>query len=131
MLVLRMSKTQRSILVVEDDNALNDAYTMILKGAGYEVESAFNGKDALKTVAKLAEPPKIILLDLRMPVLDGIGFLKEYDVTRHDDTTVVVFSNFDSKTEIDQAYSLGADRYILKARATPKELLKLVDSLSR
>lgn len=126
-----MAEKSRTILVVEDDNALNDAYTMILKGAGYDVISAFNGKEALAAVNKLSHPPKIILLDLRMPVLDGIGFLKQYDVTKRDDTTVVVFSNFDSKTEIDQAYSLGADRYILKARATPKELLKLVDTLSR
>lgn len=118
-------------MVVEDDNALNDAYTMILKGAGYDVVSAFNGKEALDAVAKMSTPPKIILLDLRMPILDGIGFLKQYDVTKRENTTVVVFSNFDSKTEIDQAYSLGADRYILKARATPKELLKLVDTLSR
>ncbi len=125
-----MAKALNTILVVEDDNALNDAYTMILHSAGYDVTSVFNGKEALEAVNKMPTPPKIILLDLRMPVLDGIGFLKKYDVTKQDNTTVVVFSNFDSKTEIDQAYALGADRYILKARATPKELLKLVESLT-
>ncbi|HTK39379.1 MAG TPA: response regulator [Patescibacteria group bacterium] len=124
-----MTKKSRSILVVEDDTALNDAYMMILQGAGYDVKNAFNGKEALDYMNSDHAVPDIILLDLRMPVLDGIGFLKAYDVKKHPDTTVVVFSNFDSKTEIDQAYSLGADRYILKARATPKELLRLVESI--
>lgn len=124
-----MSKTKPQILVVEDDTALGDAYAMILSGAGYDVTSAMNGQEALDTLAASEYQPNVILLDLRMPVLDGIGFLKQYDKTKYPDTTVVVFSNFDAKDEIDAAYKLGADRYILKARATPKELLKLISSL--
>jgi len=39
---------------------------------------------------------------------------------------VIVFSNYDMQNEIDEAYGLGADRYILKAWASPKELLRVV-----
>lgn len=118
------------ILVVEDETSLNQAYVMILQREGYDVAHAFNGKEALE-VAK-NEDPDLILLDLHMPVMDGIGFLENYDLrNKHPDVKVVVFSNLDMQKEIDQAYDLGADRYVLKAMASPKELLKLVrDTLS-
>ena len=97
--------------------------------AKYEVHSAFNGEEAI-TVAD-QHPPDIIFLDLRMPVLDGIGFLKAYEPkTKHPDVKIVVFSNYDMQSEVDQAYELGAERYVLKAWASPKELLKIVKDLS-
>lgn len=118
-----------TILVVEDDNALNDAYRTILSSVGHNVLSAFNGQEALDLLATLKEMPDIILLDLRMPVLDGVGFLKEYHPENHPDTTVVVFSNYDAHKDIDAAYELGVDRYVLKARAAPKDLLHLVGGI--
>ena len=118
-----------TILVVEDDNALNDAYRTILSSVGHDVLSAFNGQEALDLLATLKKMPDIILLDLRMPVLDGVGFLKEYHPENHPDTTVVVFSNYDAHKDIDAAYELGVDRYVLKARAAPKDLLHLVGGI--
>ena len=64
-----------------------------------------------------------------MPVLDGIGFLHQYHPKEHPDTTVVVFSNYDAHKDIDEAYSLGVERYVLKARAAPNDLLHLIDSI--
>lgn len=118
-----------TILVVEDDNALNDAYRTILSSVGHTVLSAFNGQEALDLLATVKKMPDIILLDLRMPVLDGVGFLKEYHPENHPDTTVVVFSNYDAHKDIDAAYELGVDRYVLKARAAPKDLLHLVGGI--
>ncbi len=118
-----------SILVVEDDLALNDAYSTILQAKGHKVETAFNGREALDMLAARSSDPDIILLDLRMPVLDGIGFLREFEPANHPDCTVVVFSNYDAHKDIDEAYSLGVDRYVLKARAAPKDLLHLVDGV--
>lgn len=129
-IILIMNESTKTVLVVEDDTALLDAYTMILEGAGYNVLGAADGKAGLQLLESAEKAPQVILLDLRMPVLDGIGFLKQFEKDDYPDTTVVVFSNFDLKDEIDEAYKLGADRYVLKARATPKELLKLVNSLS-
>lgn len=120
-----MTKPQkaRSILIVEDETSLNEAYQIILANAGYDILSAFDGKEALKIVSETK--PDIILLDLRMPVMDGIAFLKEYKPTDKK-TKVIVFSNYDMQKEIEEAYELGAHKYILKAWASPKELLKLV-----
>jgi len=75
--------------------------------------------------------PDMILLDLRMPVMDGVAFLQEFDLKdKHPGVKVVVFSNYDMQDEIDDAYRLGAERYVLKAWASPRELLQIVrDSL--
>ena len=114
------------ILVVEDEKALNEAYDLILSNEGYEVFVAHDGEDALKKTEKFE--PDIILLDLRMPRVDGIEFLRRYKLTeKHPKVKVIVFSNLDAQEDIDTAYTLGAQRYILKAWASPKELVKLVE----
>ena len=119
-----------TILIVEDDADLNSAYKMILSSVGHDVSSAFNGQEALDLIQEHGDP-RIMFLDLRMPVMDGIQFLEKYDAPKHPDTTIIVFSNYDAQKEVDKAYELGAHRYVLKARAAPKELLRIVeDTLS-
>lgn len=115
-----------NILIVEDDYALNNAYSMILRSAGHTIETAYNGREALDFLAATKIKPDIILLDLHMPVLDGIGFLSAYKPVNHPETKVIVFSNYDTHRDIDKAYQLGIEKYILKARATPKDLAHLV-----
>lgn len=122
-------KNKPIILVVEDDLTLNEAYKTILEMAHYEVYTAFSGEEALEVAGR--HTPTIIFLDLRMPIMDGIGFLKKYKQKQdHPDVQIVVFSNYDMQAEVDQAYELGAQRYVLKAMASPKELLKIVKDLS-
>lgn len=123
-----MKKQQPNILIIEDDIALNQAYVTILSVAGYAVQSAFDGDEALAIASR--QEPDIIFLDLRMPTLDGIGFLKAYEPKeRHRNVQIIVFSNYDLQKEIDEAYSLGAQRYVLKAWASPKELIKIVEDV--
>ncbi len=123
-----MTNTQPSrILIVEDEAVLSEAYSMLLTQAGYEVSVAPDGKEALIKAER--HDPQLILLDLRMPVMTGIDFLRAYDLkAKHKDVKVIVFSNYDMQAEIDEAYKLGADRYILKAWASPREILDLVES---
>lgn len=125
-----MPKARPDVLVVEDDTALRDAYKTILTTAGYPARTASNGEEALEAVE--TQEPDIIFLDLRMPVMDGIGFLKAYQPsTKHPHVKIIVFSNYDMQREVDEAYQLGAQRYVLKAWASPKELVKIVQDLSR
>lgn len=115
----------KSILVVEDEPDLAEIYRVLLAQSGYQVTVVHNGKDALASTA--ANSPDLILLDLRMPVMDGVEFLEKYNLKeKHPDVKVVVFSNYDLQDEIDSAYRLGADRYVLKAWASPRELLQIV-----
>lgn len=116
-----------NILIVEDEQPLAEAYELILKGAGHTVTLAGDGKAAMESAE--ASQPDLILLDLRMPTMNGVEFLRTYDpVRKHPDVRIIVFSNYDMQEEIDEAYSLGADRYVLKAWASPKELLQLVEN---
>ena len=118
------------ILIVEDDKTLNDAYRMILEHAGYLVDVAFNGQEALDALGTLGQDPDIILLDLRMPVLDGIGFLEQFNPKDHPDCTIVVFTNYDTHKDIEAAHELGVGRYVLKARTSPRDLLHIVEAIS-
>ena len=123
-------KRPATILVIEDDTALNDAYKMILGTISqHAVLTAYNGQEALDVIAGQQKDPSIILLDLNMPVMSGIEFLREYQPKNHPESTIIVFSNYDSHRDIDEAHELGVDRYVLKARIAPKDLVHLVDSI--
>lgn len=114
------------IMIVEDERPLNQAYQMILEAQDHEVHCAFDGTEALKLTEHVE--PDLILLDLRMPKMGGVEFLKDYDLKKkHPKVKVIIFSNLDMQKEIDEAYKLGAHKYILKAWATPKELVQIVD----
>lgn len=118
-----------TVLIVEDEKALHDAYKLILEKEKYKVLSAFDGKEALTLLKE--HKPDLILLDLRMPKMGGLDFLRQFE-DRSPQTKIIVFSNLDTQTEIDTAYDLGADRYILKAWASPQELIKVVkDALAK
>jgi DNA-binding NarL/FixJ family response regulator len=121
------------VMIIEDELLLNDAYARVLSSANIELLRAYNGKEALEILK--TETPDIILLDLRMPVMDGIEFLKRLQPKDNlPDTKIIIFSNYDDQKEIDQAFKLGAMHYMLKAWATPDELIKLireVDSASK
>ncbi len=112
---------KKKILVVEDDQALNDAFSLILENQ-YDVDTAFDGQEALALVDKKAYD--LILLDLLMPVMDGKTFLKAFENPKQ--IPVIVFSNLDAKSDIEDVTELGATRYMLKSWASPKELVKLV-----
>lgn len=117
-----------SILVIERDQFQNDIYVKSLASEGYDIYSALDGESALKII-KDGFMPDIIFLDLRLPDIDGMIFLKKYQPSNHPHTTVVVFSDYDSHTGVDQAYQLGVQRYILKSHASPRELIRIVSSV--
>lgn len=118
------------VMIVEDDPSLNSAYKRVLKAEGYSVRTALNGKEALDIVGQLPAAPELILLDLRMPVLDGIGFLHEFQARQHPECSVVIFTNVDVHKDVDEAFSLGAKHYILKARTTVRDIVHLAKRLT-
>ncbi len=121
--------SSKKILVVEDEKVLNSAYETILTKSGHRVEVAFDGNEALEKLDGFT--PDVILLDLKMPNLDGIGFLKGYKkLNPKKRSKIVLFSNFDLQKEIDEAFALGVDKYVLKAWASPKDLLKIIEDVT-
>ena len=62
------------VFVVEDDAIIRESIVVLLETEGYHVREAANGQRALDALKKLSRPPCMILLDLTMPVMDGIEF---------------------------------------------------------
>ena len=121
-----MSTKTKKILIVEDDASISEAYKMILDNAGFRTICAYDGNEGLESLEAFS--PDLMLLDLRMPHLDGVGVLKKMTEKQKKHTPVIVLSNYDMQKEIDEAYKLGATRYILKAWASPVDLVQLVKS---
>jgi phosphoserine phosphatase RsbU/P len=113
------------ILVVEDDQRLKLTYDILLHKEGHEVERAEDGEEALQKLESFK--PDLILLDIRMPKVDGIEFLRLANApVKHPNTKIIVFSNMEQPEQLEQAYKYGATRYMLKASTSPKQLADLI-----
>jgi DNA-binding response OmpR family regulator len=109
-------------LIVDDDAGLLRLLTTILRAADYDVATALNGFDALDVTER--RHFDAIVLDLRMPVLDGPGFFRELRA-RGDTTPVLVTSSVGAR---DAQRELGAEGSIEKP-FEPDDLLDAVGSL--
>lgn len=116
------------ILVVEDEEILLTALTEELKQEGFEVAGA---KDGIEGVEKaVSEKPDLILLDLVMPRLDGIGALKEIKAKPETkDIPVVILTNLSDYDKISDALSLGAMDYLVKANYRLEELVSKIKTV--
>ena len=76
------------VLVVDDEPDIRATVAAMLEIGGYDVEEAANGADALHVVE--VRPPDLILLDMRMPILDGWGFASELRRRGHRTPIVVM-----------------------------------------
>ncbi len=116
------------ILIIEDEKLLNDAYCLILKKEGHTVASARDGQAGLELAQTF--DPQIIMLDLLMPIMDGIEFLTAYQPKqKHPDCHIIILSNIDRDDNIQKAHELGASRYVLKAVTSPQQLAVLVNHI--
>jgi len=114
------------ILIVDDDKFLLDMYTLKFRENNFEVDAAFGSVSAL---SKLQEGGNfdIILTDVVMPSMDGFEFLEKIKKDKlAKDAKVVVLSNLGQPSDIERGNKLGVDGYIVKANATPSEVVAKV-----
>ena len=114
------SNKAKRVLVVEDDKDLNRAYRLILDHYGYIVDSAFNGSEALSKNQQFK--PDLILLDLLMPIMGGLEFLRKYNKDPKNKAEIVIFTNMENSPELVEAEALGARHYAIKSWAEPHSL---------
>lgn len=113
------------VYVIDDDTALRTAYAAALSKLGHEVSTATDGLEGLELMKK--GKPDIILVDMLMPNLDGIGFLKELRGDEgNKDVKVVIASNFEPQ---DEAKDLGVSKYVSKLSTPPDGVADAVDAV--
>lgn len=119
------------ILIVEDEAPLREAYQTILTTHGHEVKTAPDGEAALQQLHGSKGIPDVILLDMKLPRIGGLEFLQrlQQDGSEALKSAIIIFSNQEKEPDIDEAFRLGARRYILKAWASPRNLVKVVDEV--
>ena len=119
-----------TVLLVEDHESSAEGYAQLLMGAGYRVARAKNGYEALAEVSR--EPPALVLLDLKLPKLDGWELLQRLKADESMTTVPIIVVTGDSlPTHHELARSRGAAA-VLSKPIDPEALLTLVrDSLSR
>jgi len=99
------------ILIVDDDEVVRLSHLRSFAGASYKVEAVWNGTEALRAMEQ--QPFDVILLDLRMPGMDGISVLKVIK-ERWPESEVVVITGFASLETVKEAVQLGACDYLSK-----------------
>ncbi|MBC7707761.1 response regulator [Polaromonas sp.] len=118
-----MSKT--SVLIIEDEILLQDVYKLVLSSQGYTIYTANNGQEGIHLLNLYM--PKVVLLDIFMPVMDGKEFLRNVDTALYPDTNFIVYSNLTDDGVAQEMMNLGADRVILKSTMTPQDLIGLIE----
>jgi DNA-binding response OmpR family regulator len=118
---------KKKILVAEDEPDIRELIAISLRYAGYEVVEAIDGQEAVKKAQ--GESPDLILLDVRMPNMNGYeacNLLKGGDSTQK--IPVIFLSARGQESEIKRGLEMGAEEYILKPFA-PDELYRRVGSI--
>ena len=116
------------ILIVEDDKDLSTMYKIKFEKEWFEVKIADNWLNAVALVMEFN--PNAILLDIMMPSMDWFETLRVIrELAPSLDTKIVMFSNLNSKDDIDKCMKLWADAYLLKANTTPKEAVEKIREL--
>lgn len=120
------NQTKHKILIIDDDKFLLDMYTLKFTESGFDAVAAFGSVDAMNKL-KEGLTPSVILLDIVMPVMDGFEFLEKMKQERlAPEAKTIILSNLGQQSDIERGQKLGAAGYIVKASATPSEVVKEV-----
>jgi two-component system chemotaxis response regulator CheY len=114
----------KTVLIVDDSATIRQLVAFALKGAGYDVVEAVHGKDAL---GKLDDAPiDMMLIDLNMPEMDGIEFIKKVRGNAASKFTPIVMLTTESQeAKKQEGKKAGASGWIVKP-FKPAELVELV-----
>jgi|WetSurMetagenome_2_1015567.scaffolds.fasta_scaffold04918_5 two-component system, response regulator, stage 0 sporulation protein A len=115
----------KKILLIDDDPELRALYSEILS-LDYSIDLACDGEEGFaKTISQKFD---LILLDLMMPKLDGVGFLQRKNKTKDIvDIPVVVMSNLGQDGVLKKCFDLGVKYYVLKVNTNPDKILSVIE----
>lgn len=118
----------KKILFVEDDNIEREAYRHELIKAGFAINVASSGPEALELVGK--EKFDLVLLDILIPGFDGFHVLEKLkEQTETKDIPVIMLTNLDQDKFMERSMKHGAQEYLVKANYLPSQVVEHVKSI--
>jgi len=114
------------ILIAEDDPVLRDLYLRKFDKKKFDVRIAENGQETLELIAE--KHPSVLLLDINMPVMDGVEVLKKMPKAQRP-FPVIILTNHEEQLMRDQMKEFGVDGYFVKKDMTLQSLLEMADGL--
>lgn len=114
----------KTILLVDDDTAIRDLYQKLLVDDGFTVETAAEGKTALEKIKTIKFD--LILLDIMMPLIDGIGVLDELNAQKIPHPPILFMTNLLNDPETKAAVAKGAMGIVTKVNLEPDQFLATV-----
>ena len=121
-------EAQKKITIIEDEMMLQTALSDMLTAEGYQVSAASDGAQGLATIKSVH--PDLILLDINMPIMDGITMLK---MVRQDPQftrmKIIMLTNYNDASKMSDVMNMNVDKYIVKADIKLEEISQLVHFL--
>lgn len=121
-----MVKKKLKILMVDDEEHWIKPYSQKIEEAGFDVEIAHNGEEGLKKVADIK--PDLILLDINMPVMDGLTMAKKLR-EKKDDTPILLLTNLSDSAKVEEALKIGLLDYIIKSDHSLDDVIKKINEI--
>lgn len=120
---------RKTILIIEDEEALRSLYKEILQNEGYEVHEAANGAEGLRLLKNGGY--SLILLDLILPEIDGLEILRKLRAEKPNvvNGPILVLTNVDIETVIQEGFTLGIRGYLVKSDVTPDQVVKEIKAI--
>lgn len=117
---------EKKILVVEDEAPLRNAVSDILTFEGFQVFQAKNGQEGLEIALK--EHPDLTLLDLMMPIMDGLTMLEKLreDKDWGKTASVILLTNINDPDKVAQATSAGSYDFLVKSDWNIEDVVKKI-----
>ena len=115
-----------TVFVIEDDQAISDIVTRVLSNEGFKTHAAYDGAQGLDAYQMTL--PDLIILDVKMPVMDGWETLTR--LRRTSEVPVIMLTVYSAKQDIIKGLELGADDYLVKPFGI-RELIARVNAVLR
>ncbi len=121
---------KKRILIIDDDRFLLDMYSLKFSEQNFDVLALPSATEALSKIEE-GYMADVMLVDIIMEKMDGFAFVQEIKEKKLcPAAAIIILSNLGQQGDVDQGHKLGADGYIIKASATPSEVVaKVVETM--
>ena len=124
-----LTDTRKSILYVDDSDLFHKLVVPALKGEGYEVFEAWDGREGLEILDEHGAVD-LILSDVEMPEMDGLAFCQNVRKSMEEDIPFVLVTSLETEESVSKGFEAGADDYIVKPIVIPELLSRIKRLLS-